>query len=137
MRIFRALSAAIIVAVAGCDERNVITEKDPFFQRSLAFDEAKSDRVIAEVRSFSEDHKMDFLLSRDEPDAGDFNASANGRTINLKAMHVQAVGDGLAIFAIARDVPSQRDLDLTKEFVCRVAGDCAPDNLAVSKTSTR
>jgi hypothetical protein len=86
--------------------------------------EANSERVIGEVRAFSSDHSMDFLVSRNEPDPGDFNGVAYGANINLIAMHTKAVGDGLAIFAVARATPSPDDVALAKEFACRVSGKC-------------
>jgi hypothetical protein len=106
----------------GCNnsERNVITEKTPFYQTEIDFDKANTDSVIAAVQSFSQRHRMDFLLARKSLGPGEFNASANGPSINLRAMHSELLDRGVSISAIARGDPTPQDRALVEEFVALV-----------------
>jgi hypothetical protein len=117
----------VALGLSGCgdSERNVILDTSPFYvQRLPAFSESDSDRVIQEVKNYAREKRMDFLLSRDGPDVGDFNATAAARDINLKALHVKATGGGLELLAYARQTPTAENRKQVREFVCRVAKDC-------------
>lgn len=121
------LMAAMAYQAIGGRERNVITETPPFYRyHSRNFSEVNNEQIIAEVREFAGEHGMDFLLSRDGPEMGDFNASANGANLNLAVLHVKAVGGGLEIFAISRRSPTQGDWVITRSFTCRIARECSP-----------
>jgi len=128
--------------VASCQnhsgkERYVITETAPFYDyHSRTYSEGDNEKTIAEVRRFAVEKGMDFLLSHDGPQLGDFNASANGPDLNLHALHVKAVEGGLDIFAIARGNPAPKDRRVAEEFACRVAHHCPPASTA-SLTRTR
>jgi hypothetical protein len=113
---------AIVMLLAACDnsERNVITERAPFFQKEVAFDGARTDAVIGAVQSFSTQHRMDFLLARKSLPPGDFNASANGPSLNLSAMHIGGWDKGVSISAIARSDPTPEDKALVDEFVAQI-----------------
>ena len=101
-------------------ERNVILETAPFYRTELRYDSSRAEAVITTVRSFSARHGMDFLLARESLRPGDFNASANGPSLNLKAMHIDGFHEGVAIFATARESPTPRDRALVGEFVAEV-----------------
>jgi hypothetical protein len=112
--------AALLV---GCDnsERNVITEKAPFYQTDVGFDKTHIDTVIEAVRSFSQRHQMDFLLARESLGPGEFNASADGSSLNLQAMHSELLDRGVvSVSAIARGNPTPQDKALVEEFVAEV-----------------
>ncbi len=111
-----------MMLLAGCDnsERNVITEKAPFYQTQVSLDKAHADAVIEAVRSFSHQHQMDFLLARKSLGPDEFNASANGFSVNLRAMHSELLDKGVSISAIARGNPTPQDRALVEEFVARV-----------------
>src|SRR6478672_10917429 len=86
------IAALLLSASLGCcsddTARNVVTDRGPFYQTEVAFDQAHMNAVIQTVRSFSEEHRMDFLLAHETIGPGEFNASANGYSLNLRAMHV-------------------------------------------------
>jgi len=114
------LAAMMLLAACDNSERNVIMATAPFFQTELAFDGAHTDAVIGAVQSFSTRHRMDFLLARKSLPPGDFNASANGPTLNLRAMHIGGWDKGVSIIAIARGHPTTVQEALVDEFVARV-----------------
>jgi hypothetical protein len=112
-----------LVMLCGCDnsERNVITEKAPFYQTEVAFDKARIDPTIEAVRAFSRRHQMDFLLARESLGPGEFNASADSHSLNLGAMHSELLDKGVvSIRAIARGDPTPQDKALVREFVANV-----------------
>jgi hypothetical protein len=101
-------------------ERYVLTGNDTnlFFQRQLAVDPRKADKIIATVKAFSRRHGMDFLMARKSLPPGDFNVSANGPMLNIIAMHSADVGGiGVQVFAIVPAKPTVRDEALVAEFV--------------------
>jgi hypothetical protein len=98
----------------------VIVGRPPFFHVELALPAAKSESVIAAVRSFAKEKDMDFLLAQKSLERGDFIASANSRSLNLKAMRVAAVAKGVDVFAIASSDPTPQQKALTEEFVERL-----------------
>ena len=116
--------------LVGCDntERNVITEKAPFYQTEVGFDKSHIDSVIAAVRSFSQRHQMDFLIARKSLGPGEFNASANGSSLNLQAMHSELLDRGVSISAIARGDPTPQDKALLEEFVAQVRKSSGSDD---------
>lgn len=116
----------VLLGLSGCNssghdpERYVLTgnDKNLFFQRQLTVSPRNTEKIIAAVKAFSRQHGMDFLLARESLPAGDFNVSANGPTLNIKAMHTSAVGDtGVQVFAIAPKTPTTGDRALVAEFV--------------------
>lgn len=123
------VSLITLFGLTGCDlgghdpERYVLTGNDAnlFFQRQLTVDPSKADEIIATVRAFSRRHGMDFLLARESLPPGDFNVSANGPALNIKAMHTAAVGDTrVQIFAIVPKAPTEKDKALVAEFVAKL-----------------
>ena len=126
LTVAKTLSLVLFIALSNCDqsERNVITGVAPFYHLKTTFSEHDSSATIAKVRDFADAHGMDFLVSRDGPMPGDFNASANGKDLNLEALHVKGVGGGLDIFAVSRNQPTDESWRLTREFTCRVAKIC-------------
>jgi hypothetical protein len=121
------LSLAIAATGVSCSdsERNVILRTEPFYKRHVSdFSEADSGRVVNEVRAFAHEREMDFLMSQDGPDPGDFNAMAAGQDINFQVMHIKVVGGGLDVLAYVRGKPTRRDRQLADEFYCRVTRGC-------------
>ena len=108
--------------LGGCDrsERNVITETAPFYQTEVGYDKARIDLVIDAVRSFSHRHQMDFLLAGRSLGPGEFNASANGPSLNLRAMHSELLDRGVSVSAVARGNPTPEDKALVSEFVAKI-----------------
>jgi hypothetical protein len=127
-RIKSAIGAGFLIfAVSSCgdSERNVILRTDPFYNRHVTmFSEADTGRVLDEVRQFADEKGMDFLISRDGPDRGDFNAIAAGRDINLQVMHIKVAGGGLDVLGYVHGKPTDKDRRLANEFFCRVTRDC-------------
>jgi hypothetical protein len=118
------------MALVGCgpaSERNVITERAPFYQTEVALGQGRSDAVIEAVRSFSKLHQMDFLLARADLQPGEFNASADGPSINLTAMHIATFDTGVEVTAIARADPTPQDRALVAAFVARIRGSAVAD----------
>jgi hypothetical protein len=120
----------VVNLLSGCSnsERNVIIGKPPFYQTNVSLDKARIDAVIEAVQSFSRQHKMDFLLARKSLGPGEFNASANGSSINLRAMHSGLLDKGVNISAIARGNPTPQDRALLEEFVARVRESAGNEN---------
>lgn len=127
MRLIGAL--LLVVMLESCDnsERNVITEKSPFYQTDVTFDQTRIDPVIETVRAFSRRHQMDFLLARESLGPGEFNVSADSHTLNLGAMHSAVLDKGVvSISAISRGDPTPQDKVLLQEFVAQVRASSAP-----------
>lgn len=119
------MAALLLSASLACcsddTERNVIIDRDPFYQTEVEFDPTRMNAVIQTVRSFSEEHRMDFLLAHETIGPDEFNASANGYSLNLHAMHVQPFDKGVvSILATARAAPTREQKALTSEFVNQV-----------------
>jgi hypothetical protein len=110
------------VTLSSCDvsERNVITDTAPFFQTEVPINGARTDVVIQAVQAFSVQHHMDFLLAQDSLPPGDFNASANGASLNLRAMHSAPLDKGVDISAVARGYPTAADQALIQQFVVEI-----------------
>ena len=130
--VWRNLSNAAVVAAAlvlnscsGTSERNIIMGQPPFFHGTVPYDQADTARVISAVQRFADANGMDFALSKDEPDTGDYNANAVRPDLNLKAVHVGAITPASTeIFAVSRSVPTEADKAVAREFVCVVRGKC-------------
>ncbi len=129
MSALRPCLIAIVMMLSACgagggeSERYVLTGNDTnlFFETQLPTNPAKVDEIIAEVRSFGQEHGMDVLIARETLTPGDFNVSANSPTINLKAMHIAGAGDtGVQIFAIVPDAPTPTDEAMVRDFVGRI-----------------
>jgi hypothetical protein len=127
--ILSAVLLAILNSLSGCNqgdrdpERYVLTGNDNnlFFQKQLVIDPKDADVIIAIVQAFSREHGMDFLLARESLPPGDFNVSANGPTLNIKAIHSAAIGDeGVQVFAIVPKTPTTNDRALVAEFVTKL-----------------
>ena len=119
----------MVVMLGGCDnsERNVITEKAPFYQTTVGFDQTRIDPVIESVRAFSRRHEMDFLVARQSLGPAEFNASADSPSLNLGAMHSEELDKGVvSIRAIARGEPTPQDKALLGEFVAQVRASASP-----------
>lgn len=114
------LAAMLLAAACDNSERNVITERAPFFQTQVTLDATRTDAVIETVRAFATQHRMDFLLARKSLPPGDFNASADGPLLNLSAMHIAGLDEGVDISAIARGDPTPEDRALVEEFVAQI-----------------
>lgn len=124
-----ATSVMILSIVSGCEqgnhdpERYVLTgsDKNLFFHRQIATDPGKVNEIAGAVRSFARKHGMDFLMAKDSLPQGDFNISANGPSLNIKAIYNAAIGDaGVQIFAIVPKAPTARDKALVTEFVAKL-----------------
>jgi hypothetical protein len=111
-----------LIALSSCEksERNVILDKAPFYHTTLPYSVGRADRVVETVRAFSQEQGMDFLVAQKSLEPGNFNASANGKDLNLSAIYVSSISPGVQVFAIAKNEPSQRDMALSKEFARRV-----------------
>jgi hypothetical protein len=120
--VYAVLGVVYGIALSSCgnSERNVITNKAPFYQTEVGTDDKRADAVISTVRSFAAQHHMDFLLAKRTLPAGDFNASANSSSINLHAMHSSGLDRGVVIFAISKGDPTPEDKALAKDFVTKV-----------------
>lgn len=120
--------AAAVLLLGSCsntNERNIITGQPPFFHGTVTYDQTNTARVISAVRRFADANGMDFALSKDEPDTGDYNAHAAGRDLNLKVVHVGAIAPATTdIYAISRSAPTEADKAMVREFVCVVGGKC-------------
>jgi len=71
---------------------------------------------------------MDFLLARESLGPGEFNASANGPLINLRAMHTEPLDWGVSVSAIARGEPTPQDRALVEEFVVKIRKSAGKEN---------
>ena len=119
------LGAAVLGSCSDQTERNVITGRPPFFHATLPYSRIETARVISNVRHFANANGMDFLLAQRSLEEGDFNASADGRDLNLSVMHIAAVGPGTVdVFATARSTPTEADKAKVRQFVCVVQRDC-------------
>ena len=130
-RMFISVAAVFLMtSLVACDnsERYVITEKAPFYEAEVGYDKAHTDSVIEAVRSFSKRHQMDFLLARESLGPGEFNASANGPSLDLAAMHSELLDKGVSISAIARGDPTPHDKALVEEFVAEIRKSGAADD---------
>lgn len=118
----------LVTTLVGCDnsERNVITERGPFFQTEISYDRTRTDSVVEALRTFSQRHEMDFLLARESLGPGEFNASANGPSLNLQVMHIEPFDKGLSITAISRADPTPQDQALVAEFVAQIRASGGP-----------
>lgn len=128
-RLTRLMSLGAAVLINSCSdasERNIITERSPFFQTALPYKQADTERAIDSVRRFAAANGMDFLLAQDSLPPGDFNATAAGRSLNLRAMHVGAISpDVIDIYVVARSAPTAADKIKAREFVCALGGKCS------------
>ncbi len=122
-------SVMIFSVLSGCNpsnhdpERYVLTgsDKNLFFHEQIAVNPKKFDEISAAVKSFSRKHGMDLLVAKESLPLGDFNVSANGPTLNIKAMHSAAIGDvGVQIFAIVPKAPTATDRALVNEFIADI-----------------
>lgn len=121
LRIAALLLFASLACCSDDAEQNVITERDPFYQSEVAFDQARMNAVIQAVRSFSEKHDMDFLLAHESIGPDEFNASAVAYSLNLRAMHVQPFDKGVvSTTAYARAAPTPEQKALATEFANQV-----------------
>ena len=124
------VAGCVIVAACGdARERNVITERAPFFQTEVPLNGARADAVIDAVRSFSKEHQMDFLLATKSLAPGDFNASADSSSLNLNAMHIATFDKGISVSAIAKAEPTANDRSELEEFLSRVRGSASASHL--------
>jgi hypothetical protein len=115
------LAMGVLFGCDGSSERNVILDTAPFFATTIPFRPDRTDAVVEFVRAFSKQHQMDFLLARQSLGPGEFNASADGPSLNLKALRVSAIdGDKVQVFAIARGAPTANDKALVEEFVAQI-----------------
>jgi len=113
-----ALPVGVVLASCGSSERNVISERAPFYTSEVPFDEARIDTILTAVRAFSARHQMDYLVARESLGVGEFNVSANSAALNLKAFHTGSVNPGnVIIAAISRSEPTNQDKALADEFV--------------------
>ncbi|WP_420606739.1 hypothetical protein [Novosphingopyxis sp.] len=115
-----------VYGLSGCNlgshdpERYVLTgnDKNLFVHITISIDPNKEDEISSLVESFSQRHGMDFLSARKSLSSSDFNVSANGPSLNIKAMHTAAVEDtGVQVFAIVPKRPTNKDKALVKEFI--------------------
>jgi hypothetical protein len=124
------LTSACIAAtllLVSCDqsERNVILEKSPFFQQTIPYKADDTERVISAVRAFATANGIDFLISRDGPEAGDYNVTAAGNDLNFKVIHVRAISASTSdIMVYARAKPTGKDREKAEAFVCVVKDNC-------------
>ena len=125
----RAVLLGTALLLGSCDhsERNVILERSPFFEDSMQYSPAETERVISAARQFADTNGMDFLLSRDAPDPGDYNATAAGRDLNLKVIHTHAIRPNTTeIWVYAPSEPTVADQKSARAFACVVKGRCRP-----------
>jgi hypothetical protein len=107
-------------------ERNVITERPPFYQTTIPYKQRETDRIIASVQRYAETNDMDFLLARNSLPEGDYNATVAGRDLNFNVMHTQSISPETSdIYAISRAAPSEADQKKARQFYCVVAGKCS------------
>ena len=119
------VAALCLAACSDERERNIIVDRAPFFAKSFAYDPTKIDVIVFSARKYATDHKMDFLLARQSPAPGDFNATAASHDLNLKVMHSGAIdGQSLIIFAISRKKPSEADVREAQNFACQITASC-------------
>jgi hypothetical protein len=126
-KLARAAVAGAALLLGSCDraERNVVVRRSPFFEDTMPYSQAETERVIATVHRFAQANGMDFLLSRDGPDPGDYNATAAGRDLNLKVIHTRMVSAGTTeISAYAPSEPTEADQKEARTFACVVKGRC-------------
>jgi hypothetical protein len=121
LRIAVLLLSVLLGSCSDDTERNLITDRAPFYQTKVEFDQARMNAVIQTVRSFSEEHHTDFLLAHETLGPGEFNASSVGYSLNLSAMHIEPFDkDVVSISAIARAAPTPQQKTLVNEFVNQV-----------------
>ncbi len=129
MRSLARILAGFLVPVAmltGCGgenerERFLITDTAPFYETALPCNQGCADAVVAAVESFADRENMDFLLAREALGPGEFNASANGPTLNLIALHIDTFGPVISIYAIARGEPTDEHRSLVQDFVSEIS----------------
>jgi hypothetical protein len=118
-------AAALVNSCSDTSERNVITERSPFFHTAIPYNRADTERAISTVRRFAAANGMDFLLAQDSLPPGDFNATAAGRNLNLTAMHTEAISsDMIDVFVTARSAPTAADEAKARGFVCALRREC-------------
>jgi hypothetical protein len=119
---------SLLLLLGSCSdesERNIITERSPFFQAAMPYNAADTERIVASVRRFADANGMDFLVSRDGPDPGDYNVTAASRELNLQVMHVRAISPTTTdVHAYMRTTASDADKVKVRQFVCVVKGEC-------------
>ena len=123
-----AASCALVFATSCSDEseRNVITERAPFYHVALPYTSAETERIVASVHRFADANGMDFLVSRDGPERGDYNVTAAGQDLNLNVLHVRAISDTTDVSAYTRRAATDADKIQAVHFVCVVKGECQP-----------
>lgn len=104
------------------EERNIIVNRSPFYAIKLPYREGSEDKIISVVKTFAQEHGMDYLGGPGHPSLknGQFNLTAAGQRLNLKAIRVATSLPDTMIYATARDQPTLEDKALTAEFVRRV-----------------
>lgn len=133
MRNFLLFAPLLLIA---CDplgvrerERYVIMETSPFYEAQVSYDAETVDDVVLAVTMFADRHNMDLLAAHRSLTEGRFNVSANGPTLNLRAIHT-SIEPGVQVYAYSRDEPTDRDWELVREFesVVRRASEGEPTN---------
>jgi hypothetical protein len=127
------LGAVVLFAVVavGCDsgfdrERYVIKDTAPFYTTELPNNPERADAVVEAVRQFADRHQMDFLVAQRTLGPGEFNASANGPSLNVRAMHTNFFGGTIRIYATSRGAPTGEHQALVQEFVADVRNASMP-----------
>ena len=114
------MSIASLLAGCGRDpERNIIINKEAFFEKKLPYREGSEDQIIATVKAFALEHGMDYLGGPGHPtlEPGQFNLTAAGERLNLHAIRVATSLPNTEIFATARGNPTANDKALTAKFI--------------------
>lgn len=114
------------IPVLGCtvQEPTVIVNRAPFYRHDLPFAARCEQTIISAVKSFASQNGMTVMLAQKSLEPGDFNVSANRASLNLKAMHIASIDNGLSIFAISAVSPTAAETALVKAFEAQV-GSCS------------
>ena len=113
----------IVVACGGPDpERHIIIDREPFYKVALPYREGSEDEIVSAVKTFAREHEMDFLGGPGHPalSSGQFNLTAAGKTLNLKAIRVATSLPDTEVYATVRASPTANDEALAAEFVRRL-----------------
>ncbi len=112
--------AGLTVGGCGPSERNVIIDRAPFLKVEVPFNPGKVDAIVDEVKEFSKEQHMEFLVARETAWQSQFNASADAYRLNLKVIHSEMDQGVFIVAATARGAPSPADRRLAQEFLDRV-----------------
>jgi hypothetical protein len=98
---------------AGCDRSDVITDKDPYFHRTVNIRENRVAEIAEASKRFGKTNGL--AVSINEFDNKHISVLIYDKKINLTALNTVA-RDTFVINAYSRSEPTQRDIDLANRY---------------------